>query len=261
MLLIEPAGPAAARLRWSVSAADWARLDAEFPGSAGVTEPVARLRLIRRNGAVAEVATERLGDPALARSGVVEVALAEEGDYEAELGLATADGGWLVLLRSARWHWSRSGGRGDPEPIAGGRAPEDDSPERPLAVASAVYPPVWGLLPPAVGQAAPAAESSPSPRAGGATERPPRWGEGPAAAGYAAVPGGAGGVQVRAEVILYGSAPPGTLVDLYGRRLRVGPGGAFSLRFDLDDPELLRRILAEASQPPQGPTVASDEPD
>ncbi|AGA89908.1 hypothetical protein Thimo_1105 [Thioflavicoccus mobilis 8321] len=280
LLRLEPAGASAVQVRWSVSAATWARLDSEFPGSAGATEPVLRLRSIRCNGTVTEVATERLAGLAAAHDGAIEVTLVDDGDYEAELGLATADGGWLVLMRSARWHWSRSAGG---EPSAAGLTAPDDAGESSAPAdrsargegpageasigASSFYPPVWGLLPADMRE--PSTAEAPSPDVAGypasaedsAKSLSSHWGQGPAAAGYEAAPGGPVGVQVRTEVIVYGSAPAGTVVDLYGRSLRVGPGGAFSLRFDLTDPELLRRVLAEAPQIAPVSDVEQDEAD
>jgi hypothetical protein len=39
------------------------------------------------------------------------------------------------------------------------------------------------------------------------------------------------------------SASPGTLVDLYGRPLRVGPSGRSTLRVPVTDLALLERLL------------------
>jgi hypothetical protein len=48
---------------------------------------------------------------------------------------------------------------------------------------------------------------------------------------------------IEAELLVHVSAQPGTLVDLYGRPLRVGPSGRSSLRVPVTDLTLLERLL------------------
>jgi len=58
---------------------------------------------------------------------------------------------------------------------------------------------------------------------------------------------------VEAEVLVHVSASPGTLVDLYGRPLRVGPSGRSTLRFPVSDLDTLERLLGSPADP-EGPT-------
>ncbi|MCG6941036.1 MAG: hypothetical protein LJE69_07275 [Thiohalocapsa sp.] len=47
-----------------------------------------------------------------------------------------------------------------------------------------------------------------------------------------------------AELLVQGSAPPNTLLDLGGHAYRVGPGGRFQLRIPIRDREVIMRVLA-----------------
>jgi hypothetical protein len=293
-LRLVPTGPGRVEIRWSVEMAAWARLDAEFPGSAGVTRPMLRVGLVASNGQTQEVLGKELENPTAACDGVLVVPNCRPGEYEAELGLATDDGGWLMLVRSARQQLSRPAARGrteaQPSPPASAahepdrpstrrwlqQPPRPDEAERSAAArgverrsvlpsegggAATAPPPFqpsgWGLLPEGLGASPeePAERSGSRPVAASGEEAPallpPHWGRGPAAAGYGVASNAPGALQVRAEVLIYGSGPPGAVVDLYGRSLTIGPGGAFSLRFAITDPDLLRRALAQA--PPLAP--------
>lgn len=264
-------------IRWCVSAEEWASLDAEFPAAVGATHPILRLRLVRRNGTVQEIATQDLDSAGATREGELEIPLRVSGNYEAELGLASDDGGWLVLGRSERRHCA---GFAPDEPPAERDAGGDDQgglslastaataagapkAQRPhdAATSNPAIPEFWGLTsadhedasphttkphtaqasaadPPSALEATPGRASEPQPRA---------FGQGPAAAGYQARPDTGDAVEVRAELVVYGRAPPGARLDLYGRTLQVGPGGAFSLHFPVTDSDLLRRVLSEAA--------------
>jgi hypothetical protein len=48
---------------------------------------------------------------------------------------------------------------------------------------------------------------------------------------------------IEAEVLVHLRARPGTLVDLFGRPLRVGPSGQATLRVPVTDFALLPRLL------------------
>jgi hypothetical protein len=56
------------------------------------------------------------------------------------------------------------------------------------------------------------------------------------------------GLELQAELRLTGRARPGSIIDLFGFRYRVGPGGRFQMLLPVTDPELLRRAL-EAAPP------------
>jgi hypothetical protein len=49
------------------------------------------------------------------------------------------------------------------------------------------------------------------------------------------------------------SGPPGSLVDLYGRPVRVGPSGRSTLRLPVVDLALLEGLLAWPAQTGEGP--------
>ncbi len=51
------------------------------------------------------------------------------------------------------------------------------------------------------------------------------------------------GAVIQGELHVFGSAAPGSLLDLGGHPYQVGPGGRFSFRVALDDPELLAALL------------------
>ncbi|MFP4280212.1 MAG: hypothetical protein ACLFQI_09475 [Halochromatium sp.] len=56
--------------------------------------------------------------------------------------------------------------------------------------------------------------------------------------------------MIQGELHVFGRAAPGSLLDLGGHPLRVGPGGRFSFRVALDDPELLAALLARLPRLP-----------
>ncbi|MEY6433810.1 hypothetical protein ABC977_15500 [Thioalkalicoccus limnaeus] len=237
-LSIEFVAPAAARIQWEVGALAWARLDAEFPGGVGATRALLRLRRVQCNGTVQPIAAIDLGERAAAHRGQSLIPLAGSGDYEAELGLASADGGWLVLCRSTR----RAFQIGGDESVPAARQAREPG-MRPESVSEPVVPSQWGWLLEEIAGAGIAGAPS---RARDSTSGAP--GRGPAAAGYRAVSRRSDGVETQAELLVFGSGPPGAVVDLYGRPFRVGPGGAFALRFAIPDEELLDRILAGATE-------------
>jgi hypothetical protein len=59
-------------------------------------------------------------------------------------------------------------------------------------------------------------------------------------------------LELHAEILVYGTAEPGSIVRLFGRDLRVGPGGRFLVRQALDDAALPEMGLADSV------TVASE---
>jgi hypothetical protein len=58
------------------------------------------------------------------------------------------------------------------------------------------------------------------------------------------------GAMIQGELHVFGSAAPGSLLDLGGHPLRVGPGGRFSFRVVLDDADLLASLLARLPRLP-----------
>ncbi len=275
-LTLELIDASAACIRWSVSDTAWAHLDSEFPGNIGTTRPVLRLRLVHCNGRVQEIASRDIGRANSAREGAVIIPLEVTGEYDAELGLVSEDGGWLALTRSGRLSFAGPTPHETtaPPPVPAPAAPTPLAHNgRPVATPApardpeawdrhpdgAVSPP-WGLLPVNREAHAPAAAearaleqghgTSPSSAAtltapGPGLSTGENRGRGPATGGYATRTRGSEGPEVQVELLVYGSAPPGTIIDLYGRQLKVGPGGAFALRIPIQDTQLLGRALAE----------------
>jgi hypothetical protein len=58
------------------------------------------------------------------------------------------------------------------------------------------------------------------------------------------VHGAAGEATLSAELVVHGSAPPNTVLDLGGHAYRVGPGGRFLLRIPIREREVIMRVLA-----------------
>lgn len=56
--------------------------------------------------------------------------------------------------------------------------------------------------------------------------------------------------MIQGELHVFGRAAPGSLLDLGGHAYRVGPGGRFSFRVALDDPDLLAALLARLPRLP-----------
>jgi hypothetical protein len=84
----------------------------------------------------------------------------------------------------------------------------------------------------------PAHGEPPAKDAAGAAEAPsPASGSGP-------IHRGAADASLTADLVVHGRAPPNTLLDLGGHPYRVGAGGRFVLRIPVQDPELVRRLLA-----------------
>jgi hypothetical protein len=66
-------------------------------------------------------------------------------------------------------------------------------------------------------------------------------------------------VSVSAELIVHGSAAPGTIVNLGGHGYRVGAGGRFSLRVPVRDPALVTAALAAVSKLPVASRAERDD--
>lgn len=180
---------------------------------------------------------------------------------------------WVLALGSA-------GGLAQEGPTAGGGEPSPSTPVGPgpesaaaQAAADARQP--QGPAQPTGRVEAPWAGPGPAGEGAAALGAPaptgvPAWtqtsvvtvaGSGPAPVVAEGVPGPAAGPEpsgpvssfvlgrgpetpvIEAELLVHVSAQPGTLVDLYGRPLRVGPSGRSSLRVPVTDLTLLERLL------------------
>lgn len=90
----------------------------------------------------------------------------------------------------------------------------------------------------------------PAPIQGGVTGETPRTGVAIEPLNYGGPLQRVNGLELDAELRILGRASPGRVIDLFGFRYRVGPGGRFKLILPVTDPELLRRALA-ATPPPE----------
>ncbi|GAB0148991.1 hypothetical protein McPS_17310 [Marichromatium sp. PS1] len=202
---------------WCLASTDVARAAALFgPGGAS---PV--VRLLRADpGAgdrlVAErVVRARVSGGAHGLMGLVE--RPPSGDYCAELGLSDGAEGWVMIARS--------------EPFAHGLGLEVDVERVRRGVVAR------GDVAASVSIAAPADVSRP--------EEARLVGQAPPRLEYAQPSPRAEDVVVEARLCVSGWAPPGREIDLFGQPYRVGPGGRFQFECRVEDPELLRAILAQ----------------
>ena len=67
------------------------------------------------------------------------------------------------------------------------------------------------------------------------------------------------GVELYAELIVRGSAPPGRVLVLGGHRYLVGPGGRFQLRVPVTDTKLIEAALGQLERLPVSARGADDE--
>ncbi len=122
--------------------------------------------------------------------------------------------------------------------------PAEPVPESPVPEALGTQTPPLAVL---------AAASQPGP---GATGTPPEAAPQAQRAGPVssfALGRGPDAPVVEAELLVHVSARPGTLVDLYGRPLRVGPSGRSTLRIPVTDLTSLERLLGSPADT-EGPT-------
>ncbi|AHF05388.1 hypothetical protein MARPU_05115 [Marichromatium purpuratum 984] len=202
---------------WSLSSTDVARATALFgPGGAS---PVVRL-LRAAPGTGDRLVTERVVRTRVSGGADGRMVLAERppsGDYCAELGLSDGAEGWVMIARS--------------EPFAHGLGLDVDVERVRRAVVAR------RAVAASVSVAAPA-DVPERDDARLVDEVPPRL-------EYARPSPRAEGVMVEARLCVSGWAPPGREIDLFGQPYRVGPGGRFQFECRVDDPELLRAILAQ----------------
>ncbi len=100
-LVLYDSAPGELRAHWSLARTEMERFGASFPVNGSRPAPVLRLRRLRPEG-VAELVDEvSLLGVARERSGDASFRVEpDQSRYHAELGLATGDGGWLMLARS-----------------------------------------------------------------------------------------------------------------------------------------------------------------
>ncbi|WP_462329073.1 hypothetical protein [Thiohalocapsa halophila] len=156
-------------------------------------------------------------------------------------GEGGAEPGKLAGVAAAQDGLDRAAGepafarRSDPSLAAGGQARDLSAPP---GAGSGPEPPSGGVVPrlaPRQPSPEPSAQAfaAPSPAAGSGPLRPR-----------------ADGATLSAALVVHGSAPPNSLLDLGGHPYRVGPGGRFVLHIPIRDHQLIRRVLATLPQLP-----------
>ncbi len=315
-------------LRWHIDPADIAQARAAF----GTTEahPVLRLHRLGTAGDNQPLADADLGDDRDAEGGLAHYAAPDaEGLLQAEIGLTSDDGGWLLIARSNGLPAAAAvgvdflkapGPTVDPtaeDPQDGGNP--DDGPQTPPLRLKPEFPlvePVYSerarsappdsAAPVAVGGHTPVAPAlrahnrhgmdlslgavqqhtdlaalgiglpgtaDASPPPGGVVPRlAPRPPQPPQIAdtsrnaanshrpeAQVPLPGSgplrpqADGASLHAELVVHGSAPPYTLLDLGGHAYRVGPGGRFVLHIPIGEHQVIMRVLAALPRLPVAP--------
>ncbi|MFE8033972.1 glycogen synthase GlgA [Thiohalocapsa marina] len=247
-LTLYPASAGTLMLRWHLEPG----LAEEARAAFGRAAPVATIRLLRldvsappRIQASASVgAIEHWSD------GDALYDYGGDGEFLAELGLGTADGGWVLLARSNRCRSVAATSLARPETklqVTSGPVAEQST----ESVTERVTAPVRCPIPESVTATEPDPEPEPEPEsepeqksAPAKKPEPERKPEVRAGSGPLRRPASAQGFELDAELLVHGGAAPGTLLDLGGHAYRVGPGGRFSFRLPLRERALILRLLA-----------------
>jgi hypothetical protein len=331
-LVLYQTADGAVDLRWRIDPADVAHARGAFGGADA--HPVLRLRRLGGHGDEQLMADADLGGDSAAEDGLAHYAGTDaEGLLRAEIGLAGADGGWMLIARSNVLPAAAAVGAAflrddaasapsaqptpEPAPVEtpvasvgddrrttatqGAAVPEAlrleptfpvvEAPLSPAALAEPRTPPAGtgsqaeprhspdtAQTTPGTGASssalategpasarAEAAELPLEPPPGGVVPRlaprqtPHAGAAAPAEQGAAPVAGSGplrrpnGAAELSAELVLHGSAPPHTLLDLGGHSYRVGPGGRFVLHIPIREHALILRLLATLPHLPVSP--------
>ncbi|WP_328983403.1 hypothetical protein [Thiorhodovibrio winogradskyi] len=229
-LVLYPARADALELRWRLAVPGKRAAEAAFAPQASTASPGVLLRRFGGSGAdefgqggllpVASVHAGRMGL----------IGLRPDAWYQAELGLGTPDGGWLMLARSNRLALPAMASACLPPtasavlfalasgPAEGKDQPRDHEINHPPLVAR--HQGFDGGVSDDAGTAAPMAGSGPV-RSIRDQSAMALWG----------------------ELRIGGRAAPGSLLDLGGHAYRVGPGGGFAFDLEITDPELIQSLL------------------
>ena len=292
-LVLYPGRPGELRVSWSLRANDVVGYGAGFPAADGRPRTLLRLRRLRPWGGselIHEIGLHAAGFPGLGGDGERVFWVGDDDSrFEAELGLANAEGGWLLLARSNPLQHARGIGleclaRPHPNKRAPRRIGRD-----PRTIQGSMDLPRW--TPPTTSAARdepPRLALSPDDPVGAGMVRIgaddlPRWTppvavsnveetdstardmdldgvahrETPTVRLQASIPpltygqpAVLGGEPIiEAELRIFGWGAPNSEIDLFGHPYRVGPGGRFQLTLRVDDPDLLRRALARHPPP------------
>jgi hypothetical protein len=288
------------QLRWRLDASALAHARDAFGKGLDRPQPVLRLHQLYGDGASRIIADASLDDPDLTLEGHANFqADATDGLLQAEIGLSTTAGGWILVARSNQMQMTTPTGASflrQPDPplpaqldiVADTVAASPDRTllpgSQPLALqdtdlARARFPlvePEPGVGTDAMPALVELKHAPPPAHAGSAAlqqdgqkngqpEAQPatqietqREGQRAAPQPMEFAPGSGpmqafradAGAEIGAELLVYGSAMPGTLLDLGGHPYRVGAGGRFSLRVPLADQALIMGLLAMLSELP-----------
>ncbi|NEX21690.1 DUF4912 domain-containing protein [Thiorhodococcus mannitoliphagus] len=283
-LVLYPGAPEELRVRWSLGSDDFVSYGAGFPADGGSPEAVLRLRRLCAEGGSETAQEIRLRLQGLGGDGDAGFRVA--GDYEAfeaELGLSSAAGGWLLLARSNRLQHATGIGlealaslerpmpplgslpRTEVSELGGDFAAPARAVDQGRAMRSGSLPsdPVGGRQTEA--EAMSGANASPVVALGcqmigeqvatlpglSVQTQPQGEGDGNATLTPVRLPSLVygepspivAGLMVEAELHIRGWAPPNSEIDLFGHPYPVGPGGGFQLVLKVDDAELLKRAL------------------
>ncbi len=274
----------ALELHWDLDGMDLSDARAAFRHGTHTPDVQLRLNRLSGSGDASPVMVGTIVDVGGLTHGVARYTeIGSRGPHQAEIGLASEGGGWVLLARSNRLDATGPLGRialpragadrsamspgerrptwdDTPAPCAKGRAAPDGG------IPATIHAPGGrftvdalatsaGIAPPAEG-----AESARRDRDflvfAPLDESNAPAGSLPTEAGEASVRasrlGGSGPIRHRpagesglhAELLVQGHAAPGSLLDLGGHGYRVGPGGRFELRIPIADEPLIRSLLA-----------------
>lgn len=236
-LRLYPGRPGELWVYWRLPADLWVPYRAAFLNADGSSALVVRLLRLGADGQAQTLAERLLRPQGLGGEGEVSFGVGEErGPFQAELGLINPQGGWLALVRSNRLEQVGTVGLEQLRPPPAGLDDDlaEQAPGHPLSQVDA------GCQAAAVG--APACEvAAQSLRVGGGLPE----------IGYGSIAPAAYSLVIEAELRISGWGPPCVEIDLFGHPYRIGPGGRFQLSLRIDDPELIRQVLAR-HPPPRG---------
>lgn len=249
------------RVRWFLRANDVARAGADFASTEGRPQLVLRLRRVHNDGQSEPAAEIRLLRARTGGEGEVRFRVGRAGaGFEAELGLANAAGGWLLLVRSGLFE--HAPGIGLPFTLctdsqAPATDPAPDAPDQLSALAPAAATPhqttCFAPAPPRSAEMIPVIDATAaSPVSAQTPDQPAEH-----AFDQSAIPllvyghpvTTASGLVLNAELRIHGQATPNTVIDLFGYPYRVGPGGRFQFTLKVDDPALLQQAVRRHPPP------------
>ncbi len=261
-------------VKWHVEPYDLQQTRSVFP--AGI-EPVPVIQLIRLIGPGQSEPVVRvpLSEAELLSDGRLSLTVSDDGvAVQAELGLETSDGGWLMLARSSSVIPSGDAVLAPVEAVV----PKLDSARLEPALAATgmdlvpVFPEIEvgdglqemasdAISGPAI-DPAPAADASREGGLSGPAPTRPDIDSAPVlvpddrspqperqrGSSYGNIEprygvGEDGGLEVYAELLVHGRATPGAEIDLFGHRIKIGSGGRFALHLPVPNSKLLQQAL------------------